>query len=418
MRLLLTIYEMIWFIFASFLIFFPKIRGSWKQRLWIKEKGPFDLWIHGASVGEAYILLELISHLREFKIIATTNTAQGKSILEKEPYKNVVSRYLPFDFPSIMKKAISKWKPKLVVILETELWPGLLYACKSKNVPVILINARLSSKSFKRYKLFRGILKRLSPDLIYAISEDDAIRYKEIFGKALVRTMNNIKFDRIKTGKDIKNPLQDLIPKEKKFIVFGSIRKEEEQDILYVVQLLVNLLPDTIIGLFPRHLERVKWWKESLDKRGIKYKLRSEIRYTKRLGHVILWDKIGELENAYSIADSVFVGGSLRPLGGHNFLEPLSYGIIPHVGPFIENFSWVGEELFKKGLLIKVRDKKDLAERLIYQCISPVDKEKVRERFEAFLLNKRGGVKTALKIILEYLKEKDKDERSICLSTL
>ncbi len=406
-ELILVIYEFIWVIVLPVLFFIPKLRDQWTERLLIKkeEKGPFDIWIHAASVGECYILLDLVSYLRGLKIIATTNTAQGKEILEKASKENLFIRYLPFDFVFILKKALSLWNPKLVVLIETELWPVLLYTCKKRNIPVLLINGRLSERSFKAYKKLKFFWKKLSPSMIYAISEEDAERYKYIFGEEKVAIMNNIKFDRIKLDTIKDNPVEKILPKNKKIIVLGSVRKEEEQDLLWVIQVILRVLSNSVIALFPRHMERVVWWKKALKEKGITYKLRSEIKDASWEADVLLWDKIGELNFTYSAANSVFVGGSLRSCGGHNFLEPLAFGVIPCVGPFIDNFKWVGKDLFDEGLVLMVKDKGELIKCLVCNAVLDSDRETVKKRFRYFLSSKKGGLNTALNVIINYLKK-------------
>jgi len=406
MWFIMTIYEIMWMLALPALIFIPKLKAQWKERLLIKstEKRHFDIWIHAASVGECYILLDVASHLERLglKIVATTNTEQGKEILSNGNIENLYARYLPFDFAPVLKKAISVWNPKLVVLIETELWPALLYTCKKRNIPVLIINGRLSEKSFTAYRKLKRLWRKISPAMIYAISEDDAQRYREIFGEKRVALMNNIKFDRIKLG-DAKSSIKSIIPKEKKIIVLGSVRKEEENDLLWVIQLILRAYPDCIIALFPRHMDRIEWWKNALREKGLNYKLRSEIKDSSWKADVLLWDKIGELSSAYAVADSVFVGGSLKPCGGQNFLEPLAFGVTPCVGPFIENFKWVGRYLFDEGLVIMVKDKKELARCLIQNAIGETDREGIKKRFQAFLASKKGGTKTAVSAILNFL---------------
>lgn len=403
-KTLVRAYEIAWTVAIPAVISFTKAKDGWRERLILKEKGPFDIWIHGASVGEAYMAADIISNIDIPKVLVTTNTPQGREILEKQLGKEkVLIRYFPFDIPSIMEKAIRKWNPKLMILLETELWPGLMYACNINKVPVIIINGRLTEKSLKSHMRFKSFWRKNSPEMIYAISKQDAERYGLLFGKEKIRLMNNIKFDRVKIKTNKNSWLSNVIPEKAPFIVFGSIRKEEEEDILAVIRVILSVSPDITIGLFPRHMERINWWKKRLYKKGIKWALRSKINFTISTGTVILWDRFGELEEAYSRADAVFVGGSLKPCGGHNFLEALSCGVIPCVGPFLDNFRWIDKELFDMGLVIIVKDWKELAEKLLYQLITPLNRENIRRRFERFIQTKKGGIKKACEIILSYL---------------
>jgi len=409
-KMILSIYEMAWIIAIPVLISFSKLRAGWRERLILKEKGAFDLWIHGASVGEAHMAADIILDIctyNNLNILATTNTAQGKEILRRRIKKeNIAIRYFPFDMPSIMKKAFLKWRPRLAVLLETELWPSFIHECDKNNIPVIIINGRLSKNSFKAYMKFRSFWRKFSPHMIYAISKEDAERYASLFGREKISLMNNIKFDRINIEANTTTHsqyLRKVVSKKSPFLIFGSIRREEEQDILSTIEVILTVLPDLVIGLFPRHIERLDWWRKSLTKKGIKWVLRSQVDTPVSSGTVIIWDRFGELEKAYSIANAAFVGGSLRPCGGHNFLEPLSYGLIPCVGPFLHNFKWIDEQLFKMGLVIIVKDWKELAKKLIYQILTPLDKDEAKRRFKLFIQAQRGGKQQALDIISRYL---------------
>ena len=406
---------MAWIVAIPVIISFSRLREGWRERLILKERRGFDLWIHGASVGEALMAADIISdvNISDMNILATTNTAQGKEILKnKIRNENVIIRYFPFDIPSIMKKAFSRWRPKLAVLLETELWPSFIYECKKRNIPLIIINGRLSKNSLKSYMRFKPFWKRFSPDMVFAVSEEDAERYGCLFGKEKVTLMNNIKFDHINTELyQTPYELKRLIPDESPFLIFGSVRKEEERDILLAIEAILAILPNLVIGLFPRHMKRLDWWKEAFEKKGIKWMLRSEVKATASSGTVIIWDRFGELKNAYSMANAVFVGGSLKPCGGHNFLEPLTYGLIPCVGPFLHNFQWVDKQLFEMGLVTIVKNWKELTEKLIYQILIPFDKSKVKRKFESFIRGHKGGKEQALEIILKYLNLKDGVEK-------
>lgn len=406
-KVILGIYEIAWRMAIPILICTSKLRDGWKERLILKEKGAFDLWIHGASVGEAHIAADIITDLDPYdlRILATTNTAQGKDILKNRiKRENVIIRYFPFDLPSIMHKAFLKWHPRLAVLLETELWPSFIYECNKNNIPLVIINGRLSKHSLNSYIRFKAFWERFSPDMIYAISKEDAERYASLFGKEKVALMNNIKFDRINIKK---NPgtcfLRKIITDKYPFLVLGSVRKEEEQEILLVIETILTVLPDTVIGLFPRHIQRVVWWKKLLNKKGIKWTLRSKVNKAVDSNTVIIWDSFGELEMAYSIADAAFVGGSLKPCGGHNFLEPLSYGLIPCVGPFLHNFKWIDKSLFEMGLVIMVRDWKELVKRLAHHILTPPDRNSVKRRFDSFIQSQKGGKRLTLDIISGYL---------------
>ncbi|MFN2343322.1 MAG: 3-deoxy-D-manno-octulosonic acid transferase, partial [Desulfonatronovibrio sp.] len=149
------------------------------------------------------------------------------------------------------------------------------------------------------------------------------------------------------------------------FIVLGSIRREEEIKIQWLIKKITQENPKTTIALFPRHMKRLTLWENFLNRHNITWVLRSQIENRTSPYNVILWDKFGELVHAYALAKSVYVGGSLVPCGGQNFLEPVSQGVIPCIGPFWDNFHWVGKEFLSSGLIHQINDEKELYSKLI-----------------------------------------------------
>jgi 3-deoxy-D-manno-octulosonic-acid transferase len=183
----------------------------------------------------------------------------------------------------------------------------------------------------------------------------------------------------------------------------GSVRKEEESEALYALELLLEAKPKTIIGLFPRHMHRLESWKNMLAGAGLTWRLRSELSGPAPQGGVILWDTFGELAHAYAHARAAFVGGTLRPLGGQNFLEPLAYGLTPVIGPFYSNFAWVGEGLFENKLVKRVETARDVAEALAKSLEQRQSREKVKQMVNDFAAEHSGGTRQAAELIRRYL---------------
>jgi 3-deoxy-D-manno-octulosonic-acid transferase len=174
--------------------------------------------------------------------------------------------------------------------------------------------------------------------------------------------------------------------------------------VLKIISEIHHRQPDTVIGLFPRHLHRIDHWQRLLQSRGILWRLRSDIKTQLPKGSVILWDVFGELGLAYSQASAAFVGGSLAPLGGQNFLEPLICGVTPVIGPFWDNFKWVGKEIIDVGIVHQAMSWKEVAEILIAAIMNPQPREEVRLRAKAYIKDRQGGTDTACRVIEAYLK--------------
>ena len=421
-RFLLSMYGSAFSLAQPVLALSKRLRPGIKRRYVPKDWGensmaPWqDIWIQAASGGEAYLAWELVKGFADsqrfsrvqgrLSVLATSGTDQGIEVLDKaltwckgERAKVSCSRdYFPFDGPRIMRRALLRTLPKVVVLLETELWPGLLAACAREQVPVVVINGRMSTKSLARYLLMADFFRKTAPARILAVSEADAMRYGVLFGRERVSVMRNIKFDRCVIEEAlpfVESPLSQIFKPGASLAVFGSFRQDEEPDVIEAVSRLRQARPKTTIGLFPKHLRRVPSVRRQLEERGIPCVLRSRLEEPAPPGTVIVWDLFGELNAAYGLARAAFVGGSLKPLGGQNFLEPLAQGIIPCIGPNYGNFAWAGDDLNREGLLRIVHNGEELAGDMVKYLQRPPAQTKVKDRFDRFLAERRGGVKQA-----------------------
>lgn len=417
--LLLRVYGAAWTVSLPFLGLSSRLRQGWPDRVGgLDRDSPVDVWVQAASAGEAYLALEVARRFLAAgsgSIHITSWTAQGMGVLEEErarldgdPSSRAFScAYFPFDRPGLMKRALRRLQPKVMVLLETEIWPGLLWACRRQGVPVLIVNGRLSARSLRAYLVTKRLWEDLGPREVLAVSPDDAGRYERLFGGGRVRLMNNIKFDRIRLHPPdaaTPSPVARILPPSAPFVVLGSIREEEEEDILRTARTVLDTAPHAVVGLFPRHLHRLKAWERRLRDTATGWTFRSRLSGASRPGTLILWDRFGELDQAYGSAQAVFVGGSLRACGGQNFLEPLAWGVVPCVGPHRENFSWVGQEIFAQGLAREVADWKGLARLLCQDLTHPPQRSATLARAEAYLRERRGGTEAACKAVLRHLR--------------
>lgn len=406
--ILLALYNLAWRLALPFLQRSPRVRLGWRQRT-VQDcaEGPFDLWIQAASGGESILTSMILENLltslpknKKWRILATSGTKQGIDSLMQgvqnlpsDKVFDITVAYFPFDAPYLMEKAFRRFTPKLAIILETELWPAFLIQAKRNLVPVLLVNGRMSAKSFASYKYFTTFFHKYGPEKVLAISPTDAERFAQIVGPKKVSLINNIKFDRIEPRKNIPehNPISLLLPKDCPFVLLGSIRKEEENKILQTIVHILAMRPKSTIGLFPKHIERADYWLELLKRENIFAVKRSDIDVCQSPGSVIVWDVFGELAGAYALADAAFVGGSLEDLGGQNFLEPLVFGRKPIIGPYWKNFSWVGREIIDCGLVQEVADEKELVTCLLGTIDTDLPKDAVIKEVQAFFEPRKGG---------------------------
>lgn len=412
--LAMKIYDTAWRGLVPILRASSRLKEGYGQRRSEAALAPADLWIQAASGGEAYLAWSLLCTLdprTPVRVLVTTNTRQGMDILEKAAADTagsglrVVPGWFPFDRPGLMQKAVGQVNPRLVVLLETEIWPGLLYALKKENRPVWIINGRISEKSLAGYSKFGRMLRVLRPHGILAVSAADAARFAELFGPDIVSEIPNIKFDRLPTAEGPKAAAapDKILPPGARFLVLGSVRQEEERQVGKLIRHVRARCPQVITGLFPRHMHRLDYWKNALSHMGVAWQLRSRLKGVAEPGRVILWDTFGELSGAYASADAVFVGGSLARLGGQNFLEPLIYGNRPVIGPSWENFSWAGETIFRQGLVIRERNWRAAADRLVSHLQHPPRREEIRKQAIEYISARQGGTRKACRVIEEYL---------------
>lgn len=411
LRTAMLAYEALWRIALPLLRKSARLREGFAERtLASAPPGAAELWLQAASVGEAYLAGELAGRLFEScrpRTLLTTGTAQGRAILEaarrraaaSHPHGGISCRYFPFDRPALMRRAVRRIAPRLLVLIEAELWPGLLYACRRHGVRVLILNGRLTAKSLRRYRLWPGLWRALRPKAVLAVSPADAARFDRLFGPGTAEVMPNMKFDRLAPAGPAPDPaaeaLRPILPEGAPFIVLGSVRREEEPTVGRMLDELRAGAPEAVIGLFPRHLHRVAAWSRRLERLGLPWVRRSGRRPPVAPGGVVLWDAVGELAAAYRLAAAAFVGGSLAPLGGQNFLEALAAGIRPVIGPSWENFSWVGNGIVAEGLLRPARDGAEAARLLVEELRQAPPKEEVRKRFAAYVRTRRGGVRIA-----------------------
>lgn len=320
-----------------------KFLPGWKEKL-----GKFDtpnlgdkvIMFHGVSVGEVIALENLIKKTKEtfpdYKIVVTTGTKTGQEIAHKK-YENIADfiTYFPFDITICVEIFLKKINPSVVLIAETELWPTFAAYCKMKNIPLFVINGRISDATFKSYKLLKGFFTELFKNYtsILTQSEEDREKFIKIGApqeKTLV--MKNLKFDikRIDTNIEIGKGTNRII-------IAGSTHKGEDEIVLDSFAKLKKQFPDIKLLLAPRHLTRVNNVSDLIAKTGLNYGFRSK-NDTFKNNDIIILDTLGELSRMYQICDFAFIGGSFNKTGGHNPLEAVVYNKPAISGPSIHNF--------------------------------------------------------------------------------
>lgn len=415
-RLALLLYQWLWHLVLPFLRLSGRLQFGFDQRTLQTPLPKADLWIQAASVGESFLVGELVRQLQfqeQTTILLTSTTRQGFDILKKiekeglDSATKITTAYFPFDKPSIMTKALATVVPRIMILLESELWPGLMAACKKQGVQLLVVNGRMTERSLNSYMRWPTIWRDFKPHSVLAMSEVDGARFAALFGDDIVGTMANIKFDRIHPREEMafqeNNPLLEIINADDAFLVLGSVRKEEEGEVVKLLTYLCAQNNNGIVGLFPRHMHRLAHWQQELTVRKLSWQLRSQCKAKVDPGTIILWDTMGELEKAYDLARTAFVGGSLAPVGGQNFLEPISCGIRPVIGPHWTNFAWIGTDIIDKGLVHEAQNWQGVASYLLEQMQLDPDREQTKKALQAFVRSRQGGTMVACQTIKDML---------------
>ncbi len=405
MKFIFWIYQLLWFVAIPLALRSPRLQEGADERTLQKVNfQKVDIWIHAASVGEAFIARQIVQNFPEtehFTILITTNTRQGKDILEQEfqgLQHQITVVYMVFDQPSLVKKAVAIANPALLVLIELEIWPALMAEMKRKDIPILIANGRMTRKSFQGYKKVAPLWRRLKPETILAISDENKTRFQQLFQQSQTFNVSNIKFDRIRECQIISRDNHN-----RQSLVLASIRKEEEEQVLYIIETLIQQFPHLTIDLFPRHLHRVPAWEQLLQAQHINYAVKSRGSQANTCP-VVIWDLFGELINGYQRADAAFIGGSLADLGGQNFIEAFMNGIIPVTGPSIFNFLWAGETVFTEGLVRKGHNKEEVVQLLKDSLNNPPDRQRLQEKANNYIRLQQGGSRKTCQHIVRLLK--------------
>ncbi|MDP0494458.1 MAG: glycosyltransferase N-terminal domain-containing protein [Fusobacterium sp. JB021] len=386
---------------------------SRKKRNFIKKRifqgfrnlknGKDYIWIHCSSVGEINLSDSLIRKMlleRKEEILITMFTDTGYATAKKK-YKaesRINICYFPIDDYFLIRKILSKINVKLLVIVETEIWPNLI-KLNSKKGKVILVNGRISDRSYKKYLKLRFITKALLTgriDKFYMQTEIDADRIKKIGATpSKVSVVGNLKFDieledySKKEKEELKNKIK---AGNRKIFVAGSTRTGEDEVLLEVFKHLENYL----LVLVPRHLERIPKLEKLIEENKFSFEKLSEIKEEK---DILIVDKMGILRKFYSISDVAFVGGTLVNIGGHSLLEPLYYRKTPIFGKYLQNVKDISKEILKRNIGFKVETSED-----ILKIIKKIENHEIKnEEIEDFFNKNKNVADKILKEIKELI---------------
>ncbi len=360
------------------------------------------IWIHAVSVGETHASAPLVRALQarfpDHRLLFTHTTPTGRRTGEQLFGENVLRAYLPYDLPWAVACFLRNVRPRIGVLMETEVWPNLIAGCVRANVPLVLVNARMSERSARGYARIAALSREAMSALaaVGAQTQADARRLQAL-GATRVEVTGNMKFDRTPSSQDVElgNAFRARFGARFVFLA-ASTREGEEETILDALQ---GLDGDVLIAIVPRHPQRFEEVAAILDRRAIAFQRRSDGQPVSALTRVWLGDSMGELFACYGACDVAFVGGSLLPLGGQNLLEALAVGRPVIVGPHTFNFAEATQQAVEVGAAMRVADAVGLRQAVLALRGDPQRRARMAEAGRAFMLQHRGATARTMTLI-------------------
>ncbi|MEM6821618.1 MAG: 3-deoxy-D-manno-octulosonic acid transferase [Verrucomicrobiota bacterium] len=437
---------MIWLIYNSVLpalliLSFPyyflrmwkrgQISYCWKERFGfynsnVKEKLAdlnSPIWFHAVSVGEVKVASVLIEEIRKRNpkqsIVLSTTTITGRRLAESLERKGVVVIFHSVDLWVCVNQSLKTVNPSMLILIEQELWPNLLYACNLEDVPVWVVNARLSDRSYRRFKKMqlwtRPLLSLL--DFVGVPSLQDIKRFRESgFPAHKLFVTGSLKYDVVpELNEEVELKNQRLLDRlgwsdKDQILVFGSTHPEEEEFLLNQIKNLDEGEQRIKVILVPRHAERWRELQNLCQRRSLTFKLRSDLGERSQDPDVLIVDTTGELAYLYGIADINVIGKSFLGIGGQNFLEAARFGKPIIVGPEMSNFRDLVDQFKREGALIQLAENRHFKEKIQTLLDNPNKAQVLGERAQALFSENRGAAGKQAKMILDCLDSVDTPE--------
>jgi len=337
--------------FPYYLIRFRKYRPTLSDRFGFLKIPQLNrsIWVHAVSVGEVKAVEKLVERLREQfrsqKLVVSTTTPAGQQLACER--QDIVDHtfYFPIDLPWCVRRTLNRVNPEMVIIAETEIWPNFLKECRKRKVRVVMINGRISDRSYSRYRLVRPWLRRVFEDytILGMQSELDRQRIEAIGANpGKVTVLGNLKYDSAASSRHVDNTLSEFLTSWDPLWIAASTMPGEDELVLDAFQQVLKSHPHLKLVIAPRHADRFDAVAEIIKARGFEFARRSEVGVQRECvsaeSRILLLDTMGELATIFQFATVTFIGGSLVPTGGHNILEPARYSKPIVIGPHMQNF--------------------------------------------------------------------------------
>ena len=391
MYFLYELLGIIFIIFSPFIILLRIISGKedpkrFKEKFCLfsgKSQSKETVWIHGASVGEIFSAIPVINKLEKNKkvkkILITTSTVSSSLVISNLKFKKIIHQFFPIDINYFSNKFIKYWKPKLAIFIDSEVWPNMYNNLNQKKIPIILLNARITKKTFKRWQYFPNFCKNIFNKITLALPQNvETLNFLKVLGVNNIKFAGNIKFFGENNKKLIDKKLKNKFVKKELWCAASTHNKEE----LFIgkVHKKIKLKKNNLLTIIiPRHVNRKDEILDELNKIGLKTALHSSLDKVEKDTDIYLVDTYGEASKFYGLSNLTFLGGSLIPHGGQNPLEPARAGNYILYGPNIDNFKEVYTMLKNLGIASKVKSKKKM-ENIIIKKINYKQTNKVNKK--------------------------------------
>ena len=405
----ITVYHLVWRGFRVREYF-----NRWDERYasYARSCGQPRVWLHAVSVGEVNAAAPLVNALRaqrpDIRWVITTITPTGSARVRALWGEAIDHVYLPYDVPGSVGRFLEHFRPSLALILETELWPNMLFGCRDRCIPVYILNARLSARSLRGYRLLTPLIARALRTVacVAAQSADDAARFVTLGARPdQVVALGNLKFD---IG--VPEHLDAFVAQFARHVPYGrpvwiaaSTHDGEETAIADIYARLLRRFPDLLLLWAPRHPERFPKVEVLARERGWSVATRRAQHWPHAHTQVFVIDTFGELMAFYACAQVAFVGGSLQPIGGHNLLEPAAVGTSAVTGPHLHNTAEISRRMREAGALAICEDADAVADALETLLVDADARRVMTEAGLALVANGRGAVRRTLAQVAAHL---------------
>lgn len=405
-----TIYHLVWRGFRH-----PAYLSRWNERYARYGRTHTEpaqgevLWVHAVSVGEVAAATGLVNALLKEhpgrRLVITSITPTGSERIQSLWGDRVEHVYLPYDLPGAVGRFLDRFRPSQALIMETELWPNLLFGCRDRAIPVSILNARLSARSLRGYQVLAPLVSRALCTVTHVCAQSaaDAKRFVLLGARAeAVQTTGNLKYDVSMANAGSIATFQDAFERHagpRMAWIAASTHPEEELPVLLAHRRLRRRWPDLLLLWAPRHPERFRPVIERLRSAGFRTGTRGEERWPSVEDAAFVIDTLGELQAFFNVADVAFVGGSLQDIGGHNLLEPAAAGVPIITGPHLHNFAEIASQLRQVDAMRVVESGDALADALDALLAEPQARERMGKAGRELVEYGRGALARTREVI-------------------